>query len=257
MTDQPGFRYSEHFIENTASARRILRRVFGIVGVPRSAVDLGGGSGAWCSVMRELGVERVTCIDDPRIPADQLLVRPAEFVACDLAASVPAPVPCDLALSMEVAEHLPESRAAAVVDFLTASAGLVLFSSAIAGQPHGLHINPQPPTYWRDLFAQRGFARYDVVRPIILGDSEISYWYRQNLFLFADHAHAGPLRKASTAFPSIPDEFELVHSRVLETYRKPPAPPKLRDLVTAIPSALRRSLAARFGRLRGKQERPS
>ncbi len=256
MNPETGFKYAEHFIENQASARKILRRVFEITGTPRSAVDLGGGSGAWCRVMRELGVARVTCIDDPRIPANQLLVRSEEFIGCDLAASMPAPIPCDLALCTEVAEHLPESRAGAVVDFLAASAGVILFSSAIAGQPHGLHINPQPPSYWRDLFARRGFTRYDVVRPLILNDAEISYWYRQNLFLFADDAHAEPLRKAPTAFPSIPDEFELVHSRVLETYRKPPTALKMGALLARILPALRTSVTVRLRRLRGKGGSP-
>lgn len=244
-----GFRYTDYFMENLASARKIVPVLLSIIPKPDRVLDLGGGTGAWCNVMREHGVGSVTCIDDPRITSDQLLLRPNEFIACDLATTLPSPIECDLALCLEVAEHLPESRAKSVVDFLTSSAGLVLFSAAIPGQPHGGHVNEKPPRYWKDLFGQQGFSPLDVLRPRIIEDQTISYWYRQNLFLYADAAHAGRIRQAQVPFPSIPEDFELVHSRVLETYRSAGKPRRLGKVLAGIWPAFRRSLSGRFQRL--------
>jgi hypothetical protein len=246
--DVPTYRYADLFTENLASARKILPLLFDIIGKPASAVDLGGGTGAWCKVLRELGVPCVLCIDSPRISPDQLLIRPEEFIGCDLAASLPAPVSCDLALCLEVAEHLPESRAAAVVDFLTSSSGLILFSAAIPGQPHGGHVNEKPPGYWKDRFGQRGFSQLDILRPRIIEDQTISYWYRQNLFLYANAANGERIRETRAPFPSIPEDFELVHFRVLETYRAARKPHGLGKVLAEIWPAFRRSLSGRLQR---------
>lgn len=247
----PGFRYTDFFTENMASARKIVPVLFSIMPAPRRVVDLGGGTGAWCTVFREHGAASVVCIDDPRIPREQLLVRPEEFVSCDLSRDLPAPVPSDLAMSLEVAEHLPEAMAPRVVEFLTASANVVLFSAAIPGQPHGAHINEQPPAYWRQLFRDRGFERYDLLRPRIIQDTEISYWYRQNLYLFANPAGAATFKQTCATFPSLPDDFELIHCRVLETTRARRRQPGLRRFLAGLVPALRTSLAARRQREEG------
>jgi hypothetical protein len=55
-------------------------------------------------------------------------------------------------MSLECAEHLPAHRAAPLVEWLTKSAPIVVFSAAIPGQGGKGHINEQPPDYWNDLF---------------------------------------------------------------------------------------------------------
>src|SRR5579862_3100091 len=54
----------------------------------------------------------------------------------------------DLAMSFEVAEHLPPDAAKGFVDSLTRLAPLVLFSAAIPFQGGVGHINEQWPEYW-------------------------------------------------------------------------------------------------------------
>jgi hypothetical protein len=47
-------------------------------------------------------------------------------------------------------------------------------------------VNEQWPLYWEKLFAERGMRKYDVVRPLIWCNRAIEWWYRQNLYVFAE-----------------------------------------------------------------------
>ena len=92
----------------------------------------------------------------------------------------------DLAMSVEVAEHLPAARAASFVGTLARLADVVLFSAAVPGQSGTFHINEQWPTYWISLFAENGFNPIDVIRPAVWTDERVGFWYAQNVFLYAN-----------------------------------------------------------------------
>lgn len=190
---------------------------------PHSVVDLGGNTGAWCKAFKEAGAQKVLCIDHPRTLRENLLIDASEFLAWDLGTALPAPVPCDLAVSLEVLEHVPEPAGEAAVDFLTQSAPVVLFSAAVPGQPGWEHINCRPHAYWKELFQRRGFKRLDIIRPRIMADPSMPFWYRQNLFLFAQATGLERIRVQQVPFESIADDFELVHTHVLKEYRKNPS----------------------------------
>ena len=91
----------------------------------------------------------------------------------------------DLALSLEVAEHLPAASADVFVDSLTALSDFVVFSAAIPGQGGRHHINEQWLEYWLERFEKRGYVGLDVIRRHIWHDTDIADWYRQNVILLA------------------------------------------------------------------------
>lgn len=69
-----------------------------------------------------------------------------------------APAVFDLALCIEVAEHLPPDRADYLVSLLCQTATkAVFFSAAQPGQGGTLHLNEQPREYWLEKFRARGF----------------------------------------------------------------------------------------------------
>ena len=153
----------------------------------RTVIDVGCGTGAWAYAFQELG-SQVLGVDGSWVPRDQRLVP---FVECDLAQD-PFGVRhigrYDLAVSLEVGEHLPFDRARDLVALLVHLGDAVLFSAAVPGQGGANHINEQWPEWWAELFAERGYLPGDVVRPAVKGHPDVEWWYARNTFLYAPWA---------------------------------------------------------------------
>jgi hypothetical protein len=243
--DEGNHNYLDIFGDTYESAQIIIPILFGIIGRPRSVVDLGGGIGAWCKVFKEKGGSRVTCIDDQSIRRSELKISSEEFVPWNLSRSLPAPVGCELAICLEVAEHLPKRLSKDIVSFLVNSAPLVLFSAAIPGQTGVGHVNEQPPKYWEDLFAEFKYLKFDLIRPKIIHNQLVPFWYRQNIVLYANKQWEERLKAVGTEFQNIPRDFELVHERVLQSYRMRHG---IRNWIKEFPSALKTSLEAHLRR---------
>ena len=64
----------------------------------------------------------------------------------------------DLALCLEVAEHVHADDAERFIQKLCTLAPLVIFSAAAPGQGGDGHIHCQPKGYWLELFSRFGFA---------------------------------------------------------------------------------------------------
>lgn len=144
-----------------------------------SVIDVGCGQGWWGAAFRDLGCDVVGIdgdwVRDPAIP----------FAAVDLAVpgSLDEWADHDLALCLEVGEHLPEERADSLVDELCRLGKAVLWSAAIPGQPGNHHVNCQWPDYWAEKFARGGYRLDDALRNEVWDDARIEPWYRQNLML--------------------------------------------------------------------------
>lgn len=151
-----------------------------------SAVDVGCGSGAWLSVLRELGCSDVLGIDGDWAAGDTLMIPTANFLECDLSSDWPTvDRRFDLALTTEVAEHLPTERNAELVALLCRLADVVVFSAAIPRQGGVSHVNEQWQSYWAELFRAQGYGAVDVVRPQVWTNDDVEFWYRQNLLVYA------------------------------------------------------------------------
>lgn len=216
--------YSRQFYEkqsagSLASARVVLGELRKAVSF-KSAVDVGCGVAPWLKVAIELGAERALGVDGRYVEQDHLLVEPALFQPCDLEAdcltdAVGARGPFDLAICMEVAEHLSSERAASFVAELCGLSDLVLFSAAIPGQGGTNHINEQWPGYWSALFDANDFDCFDVLRPRLWEREECEWWYLQNVLLFARRGSASWSLASSLGAPQTAPPMSLVHPRVL------------------------------------------
>ena len=131
---------------------------------PRSVTDLGCGLGTWLSVFREAGVEDVLGVDGEYVRLESLEIPKERFVAHDLRQPFAAGRRSDLSMSLEVAEHLSPEYAAPFVTTLTRLAPVVLFSAAVPGQGGTEHVNEQWPSYWAQLFRERGYLPVDCLR---------------------------------------------------------------------------------------------
>lgn len=174
--------YKDRHKQTLYSAKRILNIVRQHAAI-NSAIDVGCGSGTWLSA---LGIKDIMGIDGQWVDRKYLEIPLDKFVAYDFAKGIPSmDHRFDLAISLEVAEHISPEDASKFVGFLCSLSDLVLFSAAIPNQGGQGHINEQWPDYWISKFCDKGYLVYDCIRPEIWEDSRIPYWYRQNMFLFS------------------------------------------------------------------------
>jgi SAM-dependent methyltransferase len=171
---------------SSSSARVVLPLLLRLTGA-RSLIDVGCGTGAWLAAARQLGVERLLGVDGHWVDSGTLLVD--QFEQIDLGQPFTVSQSFDMALSLEVAEHLPAERAESFVADLTRLAPVVAFSAAVPGQGGVGHLNEQWPDFWRDLFSGMGYQCFDVIRSAIWNRPGVMPWYAQNLFLYAQHDH--------------------------------------------------------------------
>jgi SAM-dependent methyltransferase len=184
---------------NRNAARLILPLVFERYR-PRSVLDVGCGLGTWLSVAQELGVAEVAGVEGAWLDRKLARVPASSITTADLEKPLKLGRRFDLAMTLEVAEHLSEKAADIFIESLTRHADVVLFSAAIPFQGGHHHVNERFPEYWRKLFALRGYAVFDFIRPQIWDNREVLLWLRQNILVFARPA----LAEAGGPFAGLP-----------------------------------------------------
>ncbi|MSR77936.1 MAG: hypothetical protein EXS63_06915 [Candidatus Omnitrophica bacterium] len=151
---------------------------------PKSVVDVGCGIGAALSLFQKKGVPVVLGIEGPWIKRNYLLIAEKDLLIQDLSQPFQISQKFDLALSIEVAEHLPENAADHFVEHLTKLAPVIVFAAAIPGQGGIGHVNEQWPEYWCGKFERQGFEKVDCLREIFWLIPEVKFCSKQNLFLY-------------------------------------------------------------------------
>jgi SAM-dependent methyltransferase len=199
----------------------------------RSVCDVGCGIGTWLRAFVERGVTDIMGVDGDYISSDMLEIDASKFIERDLRQDLRLDRTFDLAMSLEVGEHLPPARGEGLVRDLTQLAPVVLFSSAIPGQGGVGHINEQWQTHWAALFAQHDFVVCDALRPRIWRDQNVSYWYRQNAVIFCRSDMLSTFPKLEAAEHTL--QHALIHPEQL----------RLSEVLSALYTATRRSLYRR------------
>ncbi|MEW9838272.1 class I SAM-dependent methyltransferase [Mesorhizobium marinum] len=174
---------------------------------PASVVDVGCGVGTWSAAFLSRSIE-ATGVDGAYVRTEDLQIPADRFQTIDLDKPPPARSigSFDLAICMEVAEHLKPANAEGLVAFLTDLAPNVLFSAAIPGQGGRGHINERWQSYWVSLFTRRKMHCHDIIRPAIWSSPGVRRWYAQNAFLFTREP------RADLAASSLP--LDLVHPQI-------------------------------------------
>jgi len=195
------------------SARVIVPLVLQLVPA-RSVIDIGCGQGTWLSVFAECGANDIHGIDGEYVDPGQLEIPVDRFHGQDLSLPLAVQRTFDLAVSLEVAEHLPEAASDSFVASLTRLAPVVLFSAAAPYQGGRNHVNEQWPAYWAERFAAQGYLPIDCIRRRAWGNTDVEWWYAQNTFLYAERGRLqrdpGLTREYEAAGPAA---LPLVHPR--------------------------------------------
>lgn len=114
-------------------------------------IDIGCGPGIYVKALQDAGIDAEGIDIDPSSP----------YIIADI--FEPGFIDAfwnnyDLAMCIEVAEHIHESKADDLVKVLTGLAPAVLFSAAVPGQGGHGHINCQPKEYWIEKFARQNYV---------------------------------------------------------------------------------------------------
>lgn len=180
-----GFFYGERDLMTCAAAEKILRILFAEFGISNNVVDVGCGVGTWLKAASDLGSKNVYGFEGTWAKENKFVIPENHVTYVDLEDSWEIQEKFDLAVCLEVAEHLSEASGKRLIKKISESADMVLFSAAIPGQGGNEHVNEQWPDYWQNLFRDEGFLSVDLIRPKIIRDVDIPWWYRQNIFLAA------------------------------------------------------------------------
>ena len=168
-----------------ASARTVSGLLLGEMTIG-SLLDIGAGHGAWAAEWLRAGVKDVLAVDGDYVPRDQLAIPTDNFLAHDLSTPLDLKRRFDLVQTLEVAEHLPGDKADLFVDNLARHGDVILFSAAVPNQGGEHHVNEQPPQYWRERFARRGYDVFDWLRPLLADKKGVEPWYRFNSYIYAN-----------------------------------------------------------------------
>lgn len=152
--------------------------------MPKSVVDIGCGVGTFLFTFKQAGVKEVMGIDGEWVNKDLLknYLEAEEFWVRDLSKYILLKK-YDLAICLEVAEHIEEADSDNLVKTLVNTSDVIVFSAAVPSQRGQHHKNEQWPTYWKTKFLKYQFIFHDILRPLLWNNPDVDYWYKQNIFL--------------------------------------------------------------------------
>ena len=183
--------YDENFwrqgsLFNYTSAKNVLSLFFQWH-KPKSIIDIGCGVGSWLKAAKELGIDDIFGVDINEIDEKYLLV-PRKYIEIANLETYKQNNHnrYDLAISIEVAEHLSENVAEDFINTLTNLSNVILFSAAIPLQVGTNHINCQQPIYWYNIFKSNGYVCFDILRDLLrdFEDSEVNPCHKQNVLIY-------------------------------------------------------------------------
>jgi SAM-dependent methyltransferase len=212
----------------------------------KSVLDIGCGSGIWLKSFQDRGL-CIRGLDGDYIDRSSLVIPPDRFRNADLAKPFQVEA-TDLAICLEVAEHLPETSADCFIESLTQAAPVIFFSAAIPGQGGMGHVNEQWPSYWKAKFENRGFIAFDAIRRRVWNDDRVLYWYAQNSLLFVRN-------EVLPKYPALAIEsrdflVDVVHPRryaILDRAARAGDDPSLTHLAKSFPQAMKQFVKNKLG----------
>lgn len=173
----------EEAVHNFKAANEVVPYIIELL-EPKSVVDVGCGIGTWLKVFEDNSVANILGIDGDYVDKSLLKIDKNKFVDFDLEKFYNSDKKFDLAISLEVAEHLSIDSGDVFIKTIANLSDTVIFSAAIPNQGGQNHINEQEPKYWIEKFEKEGFKLFDVLRPVFWDNQNIDAWYRQNMLLF-------------------------------------------------------------------------
>ena len=180
---------------------------------PSSVIDVGCGVGSWLAAWQKIYAAEIYGIDGDYVDRSQLFIDKKFFHSANLEERVTLERRFDLAMTLEVGEHLSPARADSFVEDLTKLSDVILFSAAIPGQGGTNHVNEQWQSYWAEKFLQLDYVGIDCIRSEIWDNVAVGICYRQNVFVYVKNTELYRYPELQEFYLSHRDStiFNLVH----------------------------------------------
>jgi len=152
---------------------------------PKSVIDFGCAVGHYLERFYEQGIT-VHGVEGNANAFEYAVIPEYHLEEHDLRKKYDTTQTYDLALCIEVAEHLSEPYADTLVKTVTEAADTVVFTAATPGQGGTHHVNEQPRSYWIKKFEDQGFEYCEVMTNSIARDVQLveTEEVTENLFIF-------------------------------------------------------------------------
>ena len=177
---------------------------------PDSVIDFGCGTGNFLYKFKECGATKVLGIDGEWSKNELQMLKGDELLIKNLNDEIGVKDRFDLAVSLEVAEHIDKKYAEKIIKDLANFSDVIVFSAAVPNQWGQNHINEQWPDYWVKQFNAIGYDCYDVLRPVLWNNPNVSFWYKQNMFVAVNASNKKQIQKLLSNFPSVNDDNKNV-----------------------------------------------
>jgi 2-polyprenyl-3-methyl-5-hydroxy-6-metoxy-1,4-benzoquinol methylase len=153
-----------------------------------SVVDYGCGAGWFLHWLKYYGVTDIYGIEPNKNAKSVMAIAVQEAVKIrGLTRKITLKRDFDLAMCIEVLEHIDEKHADAAIDNITRHTNKLIFSAATPGQGGWGHINEQPFDYWKKKLKHKGFA-YKQLETLTfrayLNNKKAKKWYCNNIAVF-------------------------------------------------------------------------
>ena len=207
--------YKKHQTGSYQSAIQILEYTNSFINF-NSVLDFGCGMGTWCKAL-DLGIKNFLGIDKHQYEPAYMLIPAEKYMQFDLCKPLELACMADMAISVEVAEHINPEYSDIFIKNICSCSKIVLFSAAISHQGGTGHINEQSCIYWETLFNKYGYKAIDCIRPYFWNNEQIEIWYRNNCILYIEqHTY----KEISAHIPQNSYPLNIVHPSMLNRILK-------------------------------------
>ncbi len=173
-----------------AEATYFADSIFSAVEGVKSAFDVGAGIGTQTLRLKKRGWDiRGGDFAPLALEEREMGVDVDRFDLTQAHGGAAVPWPCvDCVICTEVAEHVPTEYSDSVVENVSSMASAwIVWSAAPPGQGGDGHINLQPPQFWLDKFAVKGWApdaeRTRLLRESMRRQKSLHHHYADNFYV--------------------------------------------------------------------------
>ena len=157
-TEQYHTNHWEIFRPRNLNSAKIFHEVLGV----NSIVDFGCSIGTYLEYFLSVGCDVrgfEYCYEECKKNIEKVKGLSPFISFGDVTTKIETSQKYELAMSTEVAEHIPENKSDVLVDNLCNSSDkYILFTAARKGQGGTGHINCQDPEYWIEKFKEKGWS---------------------------------------------------------------------------------------------------